>query len=60
MAIATQDTIVSPRAIEALALELRAGSQVMIPGARHEILMERDAFREQFWAAFDTFVPERS
>jgi len=59
MAIATQDVIVSPQAVEAMALELRAGSQVMIPGARHEILMERDALREQFWAAFDAFVPER-
>jgi lysophospholipase len=29
----------------------------VIPGARHEILMERDEFREQFWAAFDAFVP---
>ncbi len=28
-----------------------------VPGSRHEILMERDAFREQFWAAFDAFVP---
>ena len=59
MAIATQDVIVSPQAVEAMALELRAGSQVMIAGARHEILMERDALREQFWAAFDAFVPER-
>jgi lysophospholipase len=29
----------------------------VIPGARHEILMERDAIREQFWAAFDAFIP---
>jgi lysophospholipase len=29
---------------------------VTIAGARHEPLMERDEFREQFWAAFDSFV----
>jgi lysophospholipase len=29
----------------------------VIPGARHEILMERDAIRAQFWAAFDAFIP---
>ena len=27
------------------------------PGARHEILMEQDRYRDQFWAAFDAFVP---
>ena len=26
-------------------------------GAEHEVLMERDAVREQFWAAFDAFIP---
>ena len=30
---------------------------IVIPGARHEILMERDVIREQFWAAFDAFIP---
>jgi lysophospholipase len=29
---------------------------VTIKGALHEILMERDEIREQFWAAFDSFV----
>ncbi len=27
-----------------------------MPGGRHELMMERDAMREQFWAAFDAFV----
>ena len=36
---------------------LKAGRVIVIPGARHEILMERDVLREQFWAAFDAFVP---
>ena len=26
-------------------------------GAQHEILMEQDRYRSQFWAAFDAFVP---
>ncbi len=51
------DRMVSLAAAEALAATLRAGGQVVIPGAQHEILMERDAVREQFWAAFDAFVP---
>jgi lysophospholipase len=54
---AGQDVIVSNAAIEAFAMRLRAGSQLVIPGARHEILMEQDRYRAQFWAAFDAFVP---
>ncbi len=44
-------------AIGQFAVRLRAGSHLVIPGARHEILMEQDRYREQFWAAFDAFVP---
>ena len=51
------DLVVEPRAAERLVGRLRASRVVMVPGSRHEILMERDAFREQFWAAFDAFVP---
>ena len=54
---AGQDRIVSTPAISAFAMRLRAGSHLVIPGARHEILMEQDRYREQFWAAFDAFVP---
>jgi lysophospholipase len=57
---AALDQIVSVRAVEALAAELRAGALVVIPGARHEIMMERDTVREQFWAAFDAFIPGSS
>ena len=49
--------IVSTPAIGQFAMRLRAGSHLVIPGARHEILMEQDRYREQFWAAFDAFVP---
>jgi lysophospholipase len=54
---AGQDQIVSTPATGAFALRLRAGSHLVIAGARHEILMEQDRYREQFWAAFDAFVP---
>jgi len=54
---AGQDRVVSTPAIGAFAVRLRAGSHLVIPGARHELLMEQDRYREQFWAAFDAFVP---
>jgi lysophospholipase len=57
MVAAGDDQIVSSKAIEDLASRLRAGSQLVLRGARHEILQERDSIREQFWAAFDAFVP---
>ncbi len=57
MIAAGDDRVVSSRAIETVAFRMKAGSHIVIPGARHELLMERDAIREQFWAAFDAFVP---
>lgn len=57
MLAAGNDTVVSTPAIEELAYHLRAGSHLVIPGARHEILQEQDRYRQQFWAAFDAFVP---
>jgi lysophospholipase len=57
MIAAGDDQIVSSKSIENLAARLRAGSQIVMRGARHEILQERDQIREQFWAAFDAFVP---
>ena len=51
------DRVVSVPAMERFALRLKAGTLVRIPQARHEILMERDVLREQFWAAFDAFIP---
>ena len=54
---AGNDAVVSNAAIEDFASMLRAGSHLVIVGAQHEILMEQDRFRSQFWAAFDAFVP---
>jgi lysophospholipase len=54
---AGNDEVVSLRAIEEFASRLRMGAHVLIPGARHEILQERNPVREQFWAAFDAYIP---
>ena len=57
MLAAGDDRIVSSKAIELFANRLRVGTQILLRGSRHEILQERDLIREQFWAAFDAFVP---
>jgi lysophospholipase len=54
---AGNDAVVSNAAIEDFAGLLRAGSQLVIAGSNHEVLMEQDRFRSQFWAAFDAYVP---
>lgn len=54
---AGNDEVVSSGAIEDLGRRLRSGSALTIPGARHEMLQERDVFREQLLAAFFSFVP---
>ena len=54
---AGRDLLVSTPAIEEFAIRLRAGAHLVISGARHELLMEQDYYRQQFWAAFDAFVP---
>jgi lysophospholipase len=51
------DAVVSNAAVEDFASMLRAGSHLVVVGAQHELLMEQDRFRSQFWAAFDAFVP---
>jgi lysophospholipase len=54
---AGRDEVVSTAAIEDLAVRLRAGSHLIVAGSRHELMMEQDRYRAQFWAAFDAFVP---
>lgn len=51
------DPVCGTAASERFAQRLRAGNIVILPDARHEILSERDAIRQDFWAAFDAFVP---
>jgi lysophospholipase len=54
---AGNDTIVSTRAIERFATRIKTCKHLIIAGAKHEILKERDQIRDQFWAAFDTYIP---
>lgn len=54
---AGSDRVVSTPATELYASHARCGALVTIDGARHEILQEADFYREQFWAAFDAFIP---
>ena len=43
--------------IEDFAMQLGAGSHLVVVGSQHGLLMEQDRYRTQFWAAFDAFVP---
>ncbi len=54
---AGEDRVASTPAVARFAARLRAGAHLVVAGSRHEILMERDTFRGQFWAAFDAFIP---
>jgi lysophospholipase len=51
------DRLVTTAAIERFSRRLKVAECVVLPGARHEILMERDDIRAKFWAAFDAFLP---
>jgi lysophospholipase len=53
---AGNDKIVSTRAIEEFGVRLKIGTQILLAGARHEILQESDSIRLRFWAAFDAYL----
>lgn len=50
------DRVISNRATEEFANQLKVGTHILIPAARHEILQENDDVRGRFWAAFDTYL----
>jgi len=54
---ASQDAIVSTSMAEQFAASTRAAYAICIAGSRHEVMMERNILRQQFWAAFDSFIP---
>lgn len=54
---AGNDTVVSTRATERFASRVKNSHLIVLSGARHEILQERDDLRDQFWAAFDAYIP---
>lgn len=53
---AGRDQICDTPAIREFAARMPHAEYVEIPGAEHEILMERDLYRAQLWAAFDAFL----
>jgi lysophospholipase len=55
--LAGADGVVSTLAAQHFAAKLRATRILTLPGARHEIMQERDSIRDAFWAAFDAFIP---
>lgn len=55
--IAGKDRVVDNTATEIMAKNLRSGSSLTIDGAMHEIMQERDMYREQFLAALFSFIP---
>jgi lysophospholipase len=54
---AGNDQIVSTPAIERFASRIKNCTRIVLAGAKHEILQERDQLREQLWAAFDAYIP---
>ena len=53
---AGDDAVVSTEATRAFAREVASMACIVVPGARHDLLMERDAIRQSVWAAFDSFI----
>jgi len=56
LAVAEKELIVCRKAQLRLARRLPHSRVLVIPGARHEILMERDELQQIFWDAFDDFI----
>lgn len=54
---AGDDTVVSNAAQSAVVRRLPNASQQIFEGARHELLMERSAIRDRFFARFDEIQP---
>lgn len=53
---ASRDKLVNNADQEAIAAALPDGTFVPVEGAEHEILMETDPLRDQFWKAFDALA----
>ncbi len=56
VASASEEKLVDNKAHARVAKHLPHCTHVTIDGARHEILMETDAVRQQFWAGFDALM----
>lgn len=51
-----EDRVTDTKATERFVANLQNGKLLKLEDAEHEILLERDALRHQFWQAFDEFV----
>jgi lysophospholipase len=49
----SQDTVVDNTVHRTVAERIPGAAHVVVEGAHHELMMETDALRAQFWAAFD-------
>lgn len=56
---AANDQLIVPTDHQLLAARSPLIECVTIKGSLHEILMERDAYRDEFWKAFDAFIGPR-
>ena len=50
---AGEDRLIDISSHGAVVARLKQGEHVVIAGAKHEIMMETDPLRAQFWQAFD-------
>lgn len=50
---AGEDALIDSHSHDVVAARLRHGDHVSVAGAKHEVMMETDALRALFWAAFD-------
>jgi lysophospholipase len=57
---ASNDRVCDSQALYAFARRLPHATCLTIDGAEHEILMERDIYRDQLWRAFDAFMQEKA
>lgn len=56
VAIAEDDAVVKNAATRRLSRRFKAGKTITVKGSNHEILMETDERRAQFWKAFDALL----
>ena len=53
----SNDEVVPYALYEELSQKFRAGKLISVPGAKHEVLQERDVFRVQALGAIEAFIP---
>lgn len=56
LVLAAEELLIDNARTRSIAPRLRSARLIEIAGARHEILMEKDAVRAQFWNEFDAFA----